>query len=242
VGSKGQPWRLAGVRIALLLALLVAATVLLVDRVGGLDLGGGEADAGGDCPGQGAPQVETTDRARVFRLREDVRWIVPDGSGITAYEQGPVDGTVAWTDGEPGWNTAPDPDAPLPAGYEMRWWMPSRDDVVADALMFSDPGQARDYVERASSAGCRPPGNFAAAAPFPPRARNLYWVNPDGYAQEDVFLSRGRLVYWVSVVLAGAGPRAGAAERRHGFEVVDALACALPGAACRAAGPGPVSA
>jgi hypothetical protein len=109
--------------------------------------------------------------------------------------------------------------------------MPNGDDVVADGMVFADGATAHEFVVAAASAGCRTAG-FADSTQVPPGGRNLSWSNPDGFAQEDVFLQHGPLVYRVSVVRAGAGKSVTAAVRDEAFTVVDGLACALPGANC----------
>jgi hypothetical protein len=58
------------------------------------------------------------------------------------------------------------------------------------------------------------------------------WRNPENFAQEDVYLLRGRRVYRVAVVLAGAGGTSTVGSRKSAFSLVDELACALPEAAC----------
>jgi hypothetical protein len=113
----------------------------------------------------------------------------------------------------------------------MRWWIRNRDDVVADAWVFTDIGQAHDFFARASSAKCRT-ASTAVAASFPPGGRDVEWRNPDGFVQQDLYLLRGRRVYRVSVVKSGAGSSATAADRIAAFSMVNHLACALPGAGC----------
>lgn len=146
--------------------------------------------------------------------------------GLWPYELGPIDSIAAWSDSNPGTSITTDQ-----AGYEMRWWMRNRDDVVADAWVFSDAMQAHDYFTRASSSRCRP-ASTAVAASFPPGGRDVEWRNPDGFAQEDLYLLRGRRVYRVSVVKAGVGASATVAARLAAFSLINELACALPDAGC----------
>ena len=150
---------------------------------------------------------------------------------LRPYEQGPVPSIAAWSDSEPGTSASLPPGPRQQGSYEMRWWLGNGDDVVADVLLFVDAGQAQDFFDRASSTECRPESS-ARAASFPPGGRNLAWRNPDGFMQEDVFLLRGRRVYRVAAVTAGADRRITAAARREAFSLVDGLACALPGALC----------
>jgi hypothetical protein len=218
------------VRLGLLLAVL--ATLAVYAAAGGFGgFGGGDGPAiAGDCPVNGAPSVREVSRAQLLGLREDLRRVVSFDSRIRAYEQGPVAAESAWSDMEPGWNTVP-PGTLLLGGYELRWWMVTGDDVVADALVFADPTQAHDFFTRAASAECRQ-GSKAQAASFPPGGRNLAWRNPSGFAQEDLFLLRGRRVYRVAVVTVGSGGRIAAAARAAAFSLVNRLACALPDAGC----------
>lgn len=113
----------------------------------------------------------------------------------------------------------------------MRWWMRNRDDLVANAWVFADTGQAHDFFKRASSAKCRT-ASTAVAASFPPGGRDLEWSNPENVVQDDLFLLRGRRVYRVSVAVAGIDGSATAADRKAAFSLVNGLACALPGAGC----------
>ncbi len=148
------------------------------------------------------------------------------------YEQGLVASSSAWSDSEPGTHKLLPLGPRDPGGYEMRWWMANGDDVGADVMVFANTRQARDFFMRASSTRCRP-ASATLAASFPPGGRNLEWRNPDGFAQEDVYLLRGRRVYRVAVVKAGAGGSITAAARSAAFSLVNGLACALPGAACQ---------
>ena len=123
-----------------------------------------------------------------------------------------------------------------PGGYEMRWWAPNRDDVVADVLRFSGPAQARLFLARAVSARCRDTARLAPAR-WPAAARNLRWINPDAFAQADVMFARGPRVYRVAIVQPGRAAQAPTlADLRRAFRAVDTLACLLPAAACEIAG------
>jgi hypothetical protein len=217
------------VRLVLLLVVLASLVAYVVTSWTGA-LGIGNGPAVGDCPFDGAPSVETVRRARLASLREDLRQMMFFDRSLRPYEQGPVPSGSAWSDTEPGSQASLDPSE---GSYEMRWWMGNGDDVVADVMVFADTGRAHDFFERASSTGCRPQ-SIARAASFPPGGRNLAWRNPDGFAQEDVFLLRGRRAYRVAVVKAGAKGRIAAAARSEAFSLVNGLACALPDAACAA--------
>jgi hypothetical protein len=103
---------------------------------------------------------------------------------------------------------------------------------VATALSFSSAGEARDFMALATSARCRVHG-VSGSASRPPLARNLGWVNPDGVAEADVYLTRGKRVYRVGDVPARQqANHASSADLTHSFFTVDALACLLPGAHC----------
>ena len=226
------------VRLVLLLAVLATlAAYAVTSWTGAFGIAGGPAvGAGpGDCPAEGAPAVDTIARGQLRALREDVRRVVFFDPSLRPYEQGPVASSSAWSDEEPGTRRALPQGSSVPGAYEMRWWMANRDDVVADAMLFAGAEEAGDFFRRASSTGCRP-ASTALAASLPPGGRNLGWRNPDGFAQEDVFLLRGRRVYRVAAVTAGSGARIAAAERSRAFALVDGLACALPGATCQPLG------
>jgi hypothetical protein len=184
-----------------------------------------------DCPVSGAPTVATIARPDLLGLREGLRRLELFEGGMRPYEYGLVDSGSAWSDGEPGREESLPRRDRDPGGYEVRWWRANGDDLVADAFVFSTAGEARDYFTRASSDRCR---TAAAALParIPPGGRNLQWRNPDGFAQEDLFLLRGRRVYRVAVVRAEAGSRTTVAARNADFSVVDSFACLLPGVEC----------
>ena len=148
------------------------------------------------------------------------------------YEEGTITASNAWTDNSPG-PLPLAPTAPRPAGYEMRWWAPNHDDIVADVFEFAGPRQAQEFLAQASSTRCRNSAKQTTAL-WPAQARNLLWLNPDGFYQEDVLFARAQRVYRVAAVLpgtaAGAKPRRRALHRA--FLRVDVLACLLPDAGC----------
>lgn len=222
-------------RLVLLLALLASLVAYLVaSSTGALGLSGGPGGDTvilGNCPVAGAPSVTGVSRSHLAGLRRDIRRVISVEPGLRPYELGPSDSIAAWSDAEPGTSSVLPHGSSNQGGYEMRWWMRNRDDLVADAWVFADTGQAQDFFKRAYSAKCRT-ASTAVAASFPPGGRDLEWRNPEGYAQEDLFLLRGRRVYRVSVVKAGVGGSATAADRKAAFSLVNDLACALPLAGC----------
>jgi hypothetical protein len=177
------------------------------------------------------PEVERVSPNEVGGLREDVARALPQRVG-RLYEEGTVRSTVAWSDEEPA-PPAISPSARRPAGYEMRWWAPNGDDVVADVLVFSSQDRARQYLALASGARCH--DHAARGLPLhPPLAHNLSWLNPDGALQADVFFARGARVYRLADAPAGSSPeevRTGGALD-HAFATIDVLACLLPSAHC----------
>jgi hypothetical protein len=183
--------------------------------------------------GTSVPEVQSVAPNEIGGLREDVARALPQRVG-RLYEEGTVRASVAWSDEEP----APPATSPLarrPAGYEMRWWAPNGDDVVADVLVFASESQAKRYLALASSARCH--DQAARGLPLhPPLARNLAWLNPDGALQADVFFARGARVYRIADAPAGSSPqqvRSGGGLD-HAFATIDVLACLLPSAHCSA--------
>jgi hypothetical protein len=228
VRSKLSPLPSERVRLLVLLAVLAGLGVYAARSWSGF---GGGSPVATECPQDEAPVVQTVGREQVRALRAGVRGVVYFAPGIEPYEEGPAAASYAWSDGEPGSHGSV-PAAPRqPGGWEVRWWMPTRDDVVADAFIFAGEGEARDFLRRATSARCRTAAR-SVSAPYPPGGRNLGWRNPEGLAQEDLYLRRGRRVYRISVVRPGADGRASRAERHLGFEIANALGCGLPGAGC----------
>jgi len=223
-----------GVRLSLLLGVLVALTAYAATTWTGV-LGGNAtslSQGASNCPFIGAPSVGTASRAELLRLREELKPVAAVAGEVRPYEEGIVLAGAAWSDAEPG-NRAPTA-LPIrgPSGYEMRWWMPAGEDLAADALVFPSPAQAADFLGRATSTKCRA-ASTAARTSIPPGGWNLEWKNPEGFAQEDVFLRRGARVYRVVVVMPGAGAHAEPATRRRAFRGVNLRACSLPHAACR---------
>jgi hypothetical protein len=223
------------VRLVLLLALLASLIVYFVaSSTSVLGLAGGPSGDTvilGNCPIAGAPSAASVPRGRLLELRRDIRRVVSFERDLRPYELGPISSIAAWSDNEPGTSTSLPAGTSDQAGYEMRWWIRGLYDVVVDAWVFADVEQAHDYFTRASSSKCRP-ASSAFAASFPLGGRDIEWRNPDGFAQEDLYLLRGRRVYRVGVVKAGVGASVTTAARREAFSLVNELACALPGAGC----------
>jgi hypothetical protein len=219
------------VRLVLLLVVLAGLTAYLASSQFGL-LGLGSAGGAEDCPAAEAPSLASLSRAQLLELREELRGVV--GNGGRLYEQGLIEPGYMWSDGEPGTSKELPPGS-HPGGYELRWWLPDGDDVVVDGMVFAGADRARGFYEQAASTDCRPQATVLDA-PSPPGGSNLVWRNPDGYAQEDLFLLRGRRVYRVAVVLAGVGDLVSPVTRHVGFSIVNRLACALPEVVCGSAG------
>lgn len=212
-----------------LLALPVACLVALVAYL--LAPGGG-APALAACEGQ-APQVLQIVPQRLGELREAVAQALPERLG-RLYEEGAVSGRVAWSEDDPDPPTV-DPASRRPAGYEMRWWAPDGDDVVADVFVFAGAAAAQRYLSLAGSRRCRARGE-AQQAEHPARARDVSWVNPDGVEEVDVYVQRGPRVYRIADAPAQGG-RSGTSLGRALY-TVNLLACLLPDAGCPTRGTG----
>jgi hypothetical protein len=197
--------------------------------------GAGGSRRASACVGQqGAPEVEQVAPGKLSPLREQLARLVPQRAA-QLYEEGTVLAASAWTDEEPA-PPAVSPTALRPAGYEMRWWAPNGDDVVADVLVFADAARAQRFLALASSTRCRRNASPQGAT-SPPLARNLSWLNPEGVAQVDVFFARGARVYRIAD--APSGQASGAARPgslTRALLSIDTLACALPGAHCSTKG------
>jgi hypothetical protein len=204
--------------------LLGLLAFVLVDR-----LTGAEHSSGG-CPSAQIPEVARVSPAGLGALRASVVGVLPGRVGLL-YEEGPVIAGSAFSDATP---LAPaiSPAERRPAAYEMRWWSPGRDDIVADVFVFSSTARAARFMELALSTRCR---GSASQAPTtrPVQGGNLAWLNPEGYRQADIYLARGSRVYRVSDVPAGAKASSLSPHRlRRAFYTIDTLACLIPGAGC----------
>jgi hypothetical protein len=220
-----------------LLVCLGAAIVLLLGTrtslLGAVEVGGGGSAEGAPtwCVPRGLSAAAGVGLGGLIELRV-APLAVFEFSGGRRYAVGVVTPEDMWSDDLPlRLRSSRLADGLWPAGYEMRWW--TRDyDVGAEALMFPDARQAREFFEEAASTDCHRAGTQQPAL-SPPQARNLAWVNPDDAKEEDALLLRGRRVYRVGAVrLLGAPAIAAQAERQAGAEFVDTLACALPDAGC----------
>jgi hypothetical protein len=229
-----------------LLVCLCAAIVLLLGTrtslLGAVGVGGsGTAEGGGGiaegasrwCAPHGLLTLAGADLDELVELRAGPLAVFKY-SGGRWYAGGIVTPEDMWSDNPPQRvRSSRLADGLWPAGYEIRWW--TRDyDAGADVLMFGELREAREFFEEAASTHCHRAGVMSPAL-WPPRARNLTWVNPDDARQTDVFLLRGRRIYRVVAVrLRGAPAETAQVERRTGAMFTDALACALPGAGCTA--------
>jgi len=182
----------------------------------------------GECSGRGAPQVILMAPTQLGPLRAAVARVLPERVG-RLYEEGTIVSADVFSDSSPA-GPAVNPTQRRPGGYEMRWWAPNGDDLVADVLVFSSPQTAERFLELASAPRC---GESLPAGPAgrPPLARNLAWTNPDKAAEADVLLVRGSRVYRVADAPAGQVPGR-TPDLSRALRTVDSLACLLPDAHC----------
>lgn len=227
----------------MLLVCLGAAVVLLLGTrtsvLGAAGIGGGDAEgawtASTWCAPRRLPAPADAGIEELVALRDGLLRVLAL-SGGRRYAAGIVTSEDMWSDDLPlRLRASRLADGLWPAGYEMRWW--TRDyDVGADVLGFGGSRQAREFFQKAASTECHRDGVLWPTL-SPPGARYLAWVNPDRARQSDVFLLRGSRVYRIAVVrLQGAPVETAQAERRTGARLLDALACVLPDAQCRAPG------
>jgi hypothetical protein len=225
-------WRLAVLLVLLGLSILAA----LGTRTGLFNPTGGTKEALGyfakGCPGYEAPEVTSTSTAHLAKLSDILSRLIGTRYG-QPYEKGIVTSDHVWSDNSPMPLSSTGTSA-TPAGYEIRWWVQRRNDIVADVFEFATSQQANAFLTRAASARCRHDG-VARRAPFPRLAYNLLWVNPDNAREQDVFFASRRRVY--RVVDVRATQRHPVRPRRYEQEIgtltVDILACKLPGANCQ---------
>lgn len=198
-------------------------------------LGGDEESAAAaalsNCPSATTPQLQTVDLDRLDRLRDGITAQAVFGAELHSYEEGFVGTAAAFSDQEPTMQPISTSDQGVEAGYEIRWWTPSRHDVVADVWLFEDAGSAEEFVDRATSRRCRVSAR-ETMAPVPKGGVDLEWRNPFGFMQQDLYLARGPRVYRLSVVVPGAPDHPVASVRREGFKLVNALGCELLGLSC----------
>ena len=201
-----------------------------------LSTGNGGATASASCVPT-TPPLESVPLGTIADLRAELRTVMAP-LALNPYAWGIVSPDGAWLDNTPlNLHASQLTDQRWPASYEIRSWTPDpqlaprQDDVAADVFMFASPGQARRFFTEASGARCHRDG-VERPTSRPPQGRDLTWVNPDGVAQDDVFLLRGRRVYRVTVVRPQVRMTT-APERQAGTALANGLACALPGAGCR---------
>ncbi|SRR5579875_133476 len=235
--DKGHSgWRQRHPRLPLLLACLVVALLALVANTVRLSLlatasFGSSASA---CPSAEPPALASVGLAGIVQLRASLLPVV-EAAGGKRYRWGTVSAQSAWSD---------DPPQPLAvsgerngrwlASYEIREWAPAGYEVTADVYRFADARAARGFFAAAASDRCHRGGVVSPAAP--PHARNLTWLNPDNFAQADVFLLRGPLVYRVTdLPPERAGVLLSGPQRRRASAIADSLACALADAGCASA-------
>ncbi len=217
--------RLRAARLGVLLGILAGLIAYLA-----LPGSSGPHGVAGCAAETGAPQVLKLSASGISSLRDDVARAIPQRVA-RLYEEGTIKAVSAWTDEEP----APppvNPRAPRSGGYEMRWWAPNGDDIVADELEFANEQTAARFMQLAASTRCR--SHVATEqAPAPPLASNVSWLNPDGAAQADVYLRRANRVFRVADAPAGQrGGQTRPGSLRRAFATIDTLACLLPHAHC----------
>jgi hypothetical protein len=229
--ARRGPVRLRVVGLAVLFAAL-AVLVIAIARPGSDP----RSPLASCVASAGAPRVRRVPPRELSPLREAVSRIVPQRLA-RLYEEGAVPASTVWSDDQPQ-PPAVSPTTLRPAGYEMRWWAPNGDDLVADALVFADAASAQHFVRLASSTRCRR-GARTQGSPSPPQAYDLSWLNPENVAQADVYVVRGTRVYRLADAPAGQhGGKPLPGSLTHAFLTIDTLACLLPQAHCRERGKG----
>lgn len=156
--------------------------------------------------------------------RSDIRglWPLAKGGGNVSADRD--DTGDAWTDQR----TAPRRRAD---GYMLVWWR-GREVLSASVFAFRSGREAAAYVAAAGSTRCRGPAR-AFGISRPSGGRVVVWTNPVLNLQADVFFARGKHVYRITDVPAGAWdklPRA-VDVRRYAF-MAERVACELPRAGC----------
>jgi hypothetical protein len=226
------------VRLPILLACLLGAVAALLGSHGVLGGGSEGAQASpnwGSCDGTRVPEVRTVTAKQQQSLRGAVLASIAGRAG-KLYREGAIGTSNLFSDNSP--TLSPASGALVEGGYEVRWWALDAegrtDDVVVDALQFSDAHEALAALALASSARCHHAGS-AETAPFPAGARVLAWVNPDAAYQRDRLFVRGAELYRVSDVPPATGWRTqDAAEHSRAAAVTAVIGCALPSAGCDA--------
>jgi hypothetical protein len=187
--------------------------------------------AASNCPETETPALRTVDLKRLDRLRQEIIAPAVFGADLHSYEEGFVGTAAAFSDQEPTMQPISTSDKGVEAGYEIRWWTPSRHDVVADVWLFEDADAAGDFLDRATSTRCREEARETTAS-RPGGGVNLEWRNPYGFMQQDLYLARGPRVYRLATVVPGAPDHPVSSVRHEGFKLANALGCELLGLPC----------
>lgn len=157
-------------RLALLTAVLVLlAAYAITAGTGPFGVGDGSAtdQAGTGCPADATPAPVNVSLTRLLALRARLdRTMAGFEPGLRPYEEGLVPTTSAWTDAEPVAGARP-PSGTWPAGYEMRWWLESGDDLVADVFVFAGSRQAHDFSVLVRRPQCGSSTRVVSAPPTP---------------------------------------------------------------------------
>lgn len=222
--------RLRLVFLLLILAVLGAYAVIQRPWAGGGD-GEDAVAAAANCPGTETPPLRTVDLKHLDRLRQEITAPAVFGADLHSYEEGFVGTAAAFSDQEPTMQPISTSDKGVEAGYEIRWWTPSRHDVVADVWLFEDAGAAGDFLDQATSTRCREEAR-ETMAPRPDGGVDLEWRNPLGFMQQDLYLTRGPRVYRLAMVVPGAPEHPVSSVRHEGFKLANALGCELLGLPC----------
>jgi hypothetical protein len=217
-------------RLRLLFLLLILAALAgyaVSERPWSVNDAGAEAAAEpANCPSEKVPTLQTVDLDQIDRLRDGISAEAVFGAGVHSYEEGFVTVSAAFSDAEPTMQPISTSDEGVEAGYEIRWWTPSRHDVVADVWLFEDAGSAEDFIDQATSLRCREAAR-KTMAPAPRGGVDFEWRNPFGFMQQDLYLSRGPRVYRLGLVAPGAPEHPVSPVRHEGFKLVNALGCEL---------------
>jgi hypothetical protein len=186
-----------------------------------------------------APPLARVSASELRGLRADLTSVMARANG-RAYVSGVVPPEAVWTDNPPaGASLGLSKERLGASSYEIRQWAPDprygpayRDDIVGEVFLFATTSQASRFFDDATSTGCHRSG-VARPAPRPAGARNMIWVNPDAFTEEDVFAIHGRRVYRIADVRPGGkGRPRWSADQQIGVSTVDRLACTAPIAGC----------
>jgi len=222
-------------------AIVAGCVVLIVLLLLSAGSGTGSAPAPSAAGATGAPEqgcpdgssyaLATDGAGEVLELRRALLAVTGRVAGRT-YQSGVAEPGDMWSDDGP--RRLVDtrlPGGVWPAGYEIRRYQPGVGDFVADALRFPSPASARRFLASASGTRCHTRGSSRALR-SPAGARELLWVNPDGYPQQDIFLARGEVVYRLVDVNQPAPGAVDPGYRARAVRAIRVLACALPRSGC----------